>query len=193
MRTIFVAGLLVFLFSSFGTASTQLTELVKKIQPAVVKIVVYDMNKRVSGIGSGFFINQKGHLITNFHVLDGAFSAEVIARDGGKYPIDLMIAQDRHADLIKVSVDIPHILVQWLNVVDAVPGIAEQVLVVGNPLGLDQSVSEGIVSATKNRNSRRNSAGRGFSSASTVNSRKPCRITKMPLKKIPPTSWHGMV
>jgi tetratricopeptide (TPR) repeat protein len=149
MRTIFVAGLFVFLFSSFGTASTQLTELVKKIQPAVVKIVVYDMNKRVSGIGSGFFINQKGHLITNFHVLDGAFSAEVIARDGGKYPIDLMIAQDRHADLIKVSVDIPHILVQWLNVVDAVPGIAEQVLVVGNPLGLDQSVSEGIVSAVR--------------------------------------------
>lgn len=101
MCTIFVAGLLVFLFSSSGTASTQLTELVKKIQPAVVKIVVYDLNKRVSGIGSGFFINQKGHLITNFHVLDGAFSAEVIAHDGGKYPIDLMIAQDRYADLIK--------------------------------------------------------------------------------------------
>jgi tetratricopeptide (TPR) repeat protein len=149
IRTIFVAGILVFLCSSFGTARAQLTELVKRIQPAVAKIVVYDMNKQVSSIGSGFFINQKGHLITNHHVLNGAFSAEVIAQDGSKYPIDRVIAQDRYADLVKVSVDIPHMLVQWLTVVDALPVIAEQVLVVGSPLGLEQSVSEGIVSAVR--------------------------------------------
>jgi tetratricopeptide (TPR) repeat protein len=147
--TIFNAGLLILLFSSFGATSTHLPELVKKIQPAVVKIVVYDMNKQVSGIGSGFFINSQGHLITNFHVLNGAFSAEVIAQDGSKYSIDLMIAQNPYADLVKVSVDIPHMFVEWLKVVDAIPSIAEQVLVVGSPLGLEQSVSEGIVSAVR--------------------------------------------
>lgn len=126
-----------------------LTELVKTVQPAVVKIVVYDMNHRVSGLGSGFFINPEGHLVTNYHVLNGGFSAEAIAHDGGRYPIQGVIAQNPRADLIKVSVDIPRILIQWLNVTDGIPAIAERVLVVGSPLGLDQSASEGIVSAVR--------------------------------------------
>jgi tetratricopeptide (TPR) repeat protein len=130
-------------------AVAELTELVKKVQPAVVKIVVYDMKKTVSGIGSGFFVSDNGHLVTNYHVLNGAFSADVIAHDGGKYPIDFVIAQDRHSDLLKVKVDLPKMLIHWLDVTDKLPSIAEQVLVVGSPLGLEQSVSEGIVSGIR--------------------------------------------
>ena len=148
-RTFIIAAFLTIAFTAFASANAPLTELVQKIQPAVVKIVVYDMNNRISGVGSGFFINRQGHLITNYHVLNGAFSAEVIAQDGGKYPIDRVIAQDRYADLIKVTVDIPQMLVHWLEAADATPNIAERVLVVGSPLGLAQSVSEGIVSAVR--------------------------------------------
>lgn len=148
-RTFIIAAFLTIAFTAFASANAPLTELVQKIQPAVVKIVVYDMNNRISGVGSGFFINRQGHLITNYHVLNGAFSAEVIAQDGGKYPIDRVIAQDRYADLIKVTVDISQMLVHWLEAADATPNIAERVLVVGSPLGLAQSVSEGIVSAVR--------------------------------------------
>ncbi len=149
MRAFWIGVAVVALFGNFAPADATLTELVKKIQPAVVKIVVYNMNKQVSSIGSGFFINPKGHLVTNYHVLRGAFSAEVIDHDGVKYPIDRVIAQNRFADLIKVSVDIPPMLLHWLETSDEIPNIAEQVLVVGSPLGLEQSVSEGIVSAVR--------------------------------------------
>ncbi|MBW1962954.1 MAG: tetratricopeptide repeat protein [Deltaproteobacteria bacterium] len=151
IKTVFVLiySFLILLYSAPIDAQPHLTELVKKVQPAVVKIVVYDLNRSVSKIGSGFFINERGHLITNYHVLNGAFSAEVIAHDGGKYPIDLVIAQNRYADLVKVTVNIPRLLVRWLVVTDQLPAIAEQVLVVGNPLGLNQTVSEGIVSAIR--------------------------------------------
>jgi tetratricopeptide (TPR) repeat protein len=146
---ILFVGMLILRNVTTAHAVGDLTELVKTVQPAVVKIVVYDMNKTVSSIGSGFFVNDKGHLITNYHVLNGAFSADVIAHDGGKYPINFVIAQDRHSDLLKVKVDLPRMLIHWLNVTDKLPSIAEQVLVVGSPLGLEQSVSEGIVSGIR--------------------------------------------
>lgn len=132
-----------------ANADRHLTGLVKKVQPAVVKIVIYDMNNTITGIGSGFFVDNKGHLITNYHVLQGAFSADVIAHDGSKYPIDLIVAEHRHSDLLKVKVNIPEMLIRQLEITDKLPSIAEQVLVVGSPLGLEQSVSEGIVSAIR--------------------------------------------
>ena len=145
--------ILSFLFAAliFNPSLTRaaLTDIVKKIQPAVVKIVTYDINKSVKGVGSGFFINTQGHLITNFHVLHGAFSAEVLTYAGDKYPIGRVLAEDPHSDLLKVSVDMPELWLHSLDVIDTVPGIAEQVLVVGSPLGLEQSVSEGIVSAIR--------------------------------------------
>lgn len=141
------AWVLLFAAAASASADQDLTGLVRKIRPAVVKIVVYDMDREISGLGSGFFINPQGHLVTNFHVLKGAFSAEVIAHDGEKYPIRTVISQIPDLDLIKVSVDVPE--VRWLDIIGDVPEIAEQVLVVGSPLGLDQSVSEGIVSAVR--------------------------------------------
>jgi tetratricopeptide (TPR) repeat protein len=145
--------IIVFLFAALmfnnSPAGAGLTDLVKEIQPAVVKIVTYDINKLVTGFGSGFFINNRGHLITNFHVLRGAFSAEIVTYAGGKYPIGLVLAEDPHSDLLKVSVDMPELLVHPLDIIDTMPSIAEQVLVVGSPLGLEQSVSEGIVSAIR--------------------------------------------
>ena len=48
-----------------AVAEGSLTALVKKVQPAVVTVITFDMDKNVSGIGSGFFVNKEGHLITN--------------------------------------------------------------------------------------------------------------------------------
>lgn len=145
--------IVVFLFATLmfsnSPAGAGLTDLVKEIQPAVVKIVTYDIHQSVTGVGSGFFISNRGHLITNYHVLKGAFSAEVLTYEGDKYPIAQVLAEDPNSDLLKVSVDIPELLVDSLDIIDTMPGIAEQVLVVGSPLGLEQSVSEGIVSAIR--------------------------------------------
>ena len=57
-----LAGLIVLVLASQANAATKLTRLVKKIQPAVVTVVVYDINNEVANIGTGFFINKKGDL-----------------------------------------------------------------------------------------------------------------------------------
>jgi tetratricopeptide (TPR) repeat protein len=130
-------------------AEADLTKLVNKIRPAVVTIVVYDINRQVTGIGSGFFVDKRGHLITNYHVLDKSFAADVRTFDGKTYPIKLVVAENKSVDLVKVLVDIPRRNIKGIKVNKTLPEIAEKVLVVGSPMGLEHTVSEGIVSSIR--------------------------------------------
>ncbi|MFC1881125.1 tetratricopeptide repeat protein [Thermodesulfobacteriota bacterium] len=131
------------------TAETELTKLVNEIRPAVVTVIVYDINQAVANIGTGFFIDKYGHLITNYHVLDGKYTAEVKTAEGNTYPIKHIVADSKATDLVKVLVDIPRKKFKWVKTADSLPSIAEQVLVVGSPMGLEQTVSEGIVSSIR--------------------------------------------
>lgn len=132
-----------------SNAEVDLTKLVNKIRPAVVTIIVYDVNRQVTSIGSGFFIDNRGHLITNYHVLDKSYAADVRTLDGATYPIKLIVAENKSVDLIKVLVDIPRRKIKWINVNRKLPEIAEKILVVGSPMGLEHTVSEGIVSSIR--------------------------------------------
>jgi len=128
---------------------THLVRLTGIVQRAVVKITTYDAEKKPMGIGSGFFVDKGGVLITNYHVLNGAYAADVKTYDGREYQIQRVLAYNKTADLIKVKVKIPEKSVHRVEVTPDVPEIAERILVVGSPLGLDQTVSEGIVSAVR--------------------------------------------
>lgn len=130
-------------------AEVDLTKLVNKVRPAVVTIVVYDLKRQVTSIGSGFFVDKYGHLITNYHVLEGSYAADVRTFDGKTYPIKLVVAHNKSADLVKVLVDIPRKEIKWIKVNKSLPLIAEKILVVGSPMGLEQTVSEGIVSSIR--------------------------------------------
>jgi len=132
------------------SASIKLTELVNDIRPAVVTVIAYDINQEVTNIGTGFFIDKYGHLITNYHVLDGRYKAEVRTADGDTYPIKLVVADNKATDLVKVLVDIPRKKIKWVKTANRLPSIAEQIIVVGSPMGLEQTVSEGIVSSIRN-------------------------------------------
>jgi Tfp pilus assembly protein PilF len=135
--------------SSPVTAAADLTKLVKSIQPAVATVVVYDVNRNVANLGTGFFIDKAGTLVTNHHVLLGKFNAEIRTADGSTYPIKTVIAENQATDLIKVRVDIPPEKVHWLPVGAEPPLVAQHVVVVGSPMGLEQSVSDGIVSSVR--------------------------------------------
>ncbi|RZB28832.1 MAG: hypothetical protein SRB1_03133, partial [Desulfobacteraceae bacterium Eth-SRB1] len=126
-----------------------LVRLTGIVQRAVVKITTYDAEKKPMGIGSGFFVDKGGVLITNYHVLNGAYAADVKTYDGREYQIQRVLAYNKTADLIKIKVKIPEKSVHRVEVTSDVPEIAERILVVGSPLGLDQTVSEGIVSAVR--------------------------------------------
>lgn len=130
-------------------AEVNLTKLVNKIRPAVGTVIVYDADRQVNSIGSGFFIDKTGHLITNYHVLEGSYAADVRTADGNTYPVKMVVAENQSADLLKVLVDVPREKVKWLKISGDLPEIAEQIMVIGSPMGLEQTVSEGIVSSIR--------------------------------------------
>ncbi len=138
-----------FIFFLQALAEEKLPEIVKKIEPSTVLILAYDKDGKIIGQGSGFFINENGDIITNRHVLAGAHSSEVRTTKGKVYPIMLIVAEDKEADIIRASVNIPVEFVCPLSMSSSIPEVGERVAVIGNPLGLERTVSDGIVSAVR--------------------------------------------
>lgn len=124
-------------------------QLIEPLRPSVVTVVTYNLDGEVAGLGSGFFISSSGILVTNYHVLDGAYRADVKTLDGREYPIVAVVAKNQQVDLIKVRVNIPRNRVTLLPLAKQEPVLADRVVVIGSPLGLDQTVSEGIISAVR--------------------------------------------
>lgn len=130
-----------FIFALPALAEEKLPEIVKKIEPSTVLILAYDKDGKIIGQGSGFFISEEGDIITNRHVLPGAHRAEVKTTNGEVYPITLIVAEDREADIIRASVNIPEESVRPLSVSTSIPEVGERVAVIGSPLGLERTVA----------------------------------------------------
>jgi len=134
---------------SVAQADQTLVDLVKKVKPSVVLIETFDKDNKPIGQGSGFFIDNKGRLITNHHVIEGAYSATIKTSTGKEYPVQGIVAKDTEADIVKLVVNLPDANITFLNLSVNVPSEGEDIFVIGNPLGLESTVSTGIVSAVR--------------------------------------------
>jgi S1-C subfamily serine protease len=146
---------LVLLVASFGRASVHADEtlpnLVKRVKPAVVAIATYDANGEALMTGSGFFL-RPGQVVTNLHVIRGAVRAEIKTLDGkGKvFPVNGTLAVDEEGDLALLSVEMPLANnTRSTELAKDLPDEGETIFVIGNPLKLEGSVSDGIVSAVR--------------------------------------------
>jgi len=126
-----------------------LPAMIRRVEPSIVVLLTYNREGKSVGQGSGFFVNQEGDVITNYHVLKGATRAEVRMSDGSVYSVDKIIAEDEQGDLIRVSTNIPQNLVRPLPIHASFPEVGERIIVMGTPLGLEKTVSDGIVSAIR--------------------------------------------
>jgi tetratricopeptide (TPR) repeat protein len=126
-----------------------LPSMIKRLEPSIVVLLTYNREGKFVGQGSGFFVNREGDVITNYHVLRGAGRAEVKMSDGSVYPVNKIVAEDEDGDLIRVSTNIPQNLVRPLPIHASFPEVGERIIVMGTPLGLERTVSDGIVSAVR--------------------------------------------
>jgi len=123
-----------------GASSTVAGAVYNKVNRSVVQIV------NGQGTGSGFVVDQSGLVLTNNHVIEGADSVVVIFSDGTKRQGQVLGADSNH-DLAVVKVDLPaNVTPVTLGDSDKVQ-VGETAIAIGSPFGLDQTVTQGIISA----------------------------------------------
>jgi serine protease Do len=106
--------------------------------------------QRMRGVGSGFIIDQNGTILTNYHVVDGAEKIVVTLSDGKNYDAEV-IGKDQKTDIAVLKIDAGQNLpVVTFGNSDRME-VGEWVMAIGNPFGLDHTVTSGIVSAKGRR------------------------------------------
>ena len=99
-----------------------------------------------SSLGSGVIINPKGYILTNNHVIEGAEQIGVTLKDGRTTDAKI-VGADPEADVAVLKIDLPNLPVITLGDSDHLK-VGDVVLAIGNPFGVGQTVTFGIVSAT---------------------------------------------
>ncbi|MEJ7699971.1 MAG: trypsin-like peptidase domain-containing protein [Pyrinomonadaceae bacterium] len=130
------------------SAQDNLPELVRRIKPSAVAIETFDAKGATLSRGSGFFISSD-KIITNRHVIEKSSRVEVHLINGKKFTARGVLAIDGEGDLALLQVDVPAEFSTPLPIVQTVPQEGESIVVVGNPFGLEGSVTNGIVSAVR--------------------------------------------
>ncbi|HEV7134792.1 MAG TPA: trypsin-like peptidase domain-containing protein [Gaiellaceae bacterium] len=142
------------------TTVSNLTQLYDSVTPGVVDITV-DSNAPTGSFGfgpgggggttqaegSGFVVDTSGHIVTNQHVVDGATSITVRFKDG-KTTKATLVGTDPSTDIAVIKVDVPASSLHPLTLGSSaavVPG--QEVVAIGSPFGLTETMTSGIVSA----------------------------------------------
>lgn len=101
--------------------------------------------QRVQGVGSGVIVSPDGYILTNHHVVDGALEVKVELTDNRTFTAKV-VGSDQPSDLAVLKIDASNLPTLSLGDSDRVR-VGDAVLAVGNPLGIGQTVTSGIVSA----------------------------------------------
>ena len=130
------------------SSQDMLPELVRRIKPSAVAIQTFDSRGEALSRGSGFFI-ETDRVVTNRHVIEGGYRAEVHSSSGKVYQVKGVLAVDAEGDLALLKVDAPASIARPLSLERTSPQEGESIVVIGNPFGLEGSVTNGIVSAVR--------------------------------------------
>jgi 2-alkenal reductase len=154
--------------------NADLVDLYNSVNPGVVTIWIFrDVGGPHSGIpagqGSGFVIDKEGHIVTNQHVVEGAEEIEVDFPSGTKAWAELL-GTDPDSDLAVLKVEVPpdQLTPIPLGNSDDVQ-VGQLVVAIGNPFGLEGTMTVGVVSAIgRTLDSERNAPGGGVFSAGGI-------------------------
>lgn len=124
------------------STALELVEVVKRVENSVVRI---DTD---AALGSGVIVDDRGWILTNFHVIDGARRATVTLRSGTVFEVRGYLAIDPLRDLALLKTD-AFAKPLAIRIAPKLPAVGEKVAAFGNPQGFSFTTSEGIVSAVR--------------------------------------------
>ena len=131
------------------TLTTSNTDAVRQAVIAKVRPTVVQINVKLQqngALGSGVIIDKRGYIVTNNHVINGAQKIQVMLSDGTQVPAQL-VGGDPADDLAVLKIVLPTTLAVATFGDSAKLRVGTEVLAIGNPLGITQTVTSGIISA----------------------------------------------
>ena len=143
---IFFGGQLVKASGQTVTAGEQQQSVASRY-PSVIMVLGYNKKTGVHQQATGFFMNQAGDVVTNYHVIAGVDDIKIWTAAKEGFPVVKVISIDIPSDLAILSVDIPSQYVYPAIIASQLPTIGEAVEVVGHPMGHQQTSSKGVIAS----------------------------------------------
>ena len=104
-----------------------------------------NQQQQATNLGSGVVVSAKGHVLTNFHVIEGADEI-IVALTDGRQAVATVVGVDADSDLAVLSIALTNLPLLRFTLLEA-PRVGDVVLAIGNPFGVGQTITMGIVSA----------------------------------------------
>ncbi|MFP6693808.1 MAG: trypsin-like peptidase domain-containing protein, partial [Pirellulales bacterium] len=127
--------------------SLTLATLIEEIEPSIVQINA--RGERSAETGSGFMVDRRGTVVTNYHVVRGALSVYVKFRDGTSVPVEGFLLVDTKKDLAVLRIANTPTTSSPISIAQQLPRKGERVVALGAPRGFSFSATEGIISAIR--------------------------------------------
>ena len=105
----------------------------------------FNQQQQATNLGSGVVVSDKGHVLTNFHVIEGADEI-IVALTDGRQAVATVVGVDADSDLAVLSIALTNLPLLRFTLLEA-PRVGDVVLAIGNPFGVGQTITMGIVSA----------------------------------------------
>lgn len=135
--------------ASLNSACLPANDVFQRLRPSVAEITSSASSGfgQSAGLGSGVIIDEKGFILTNYHVVSGADNLEVALADGSTAP-GTLVGRDPGNDLAVIRIDPPTAGLTAAPLGDADRlRVGDPIFAIGNPFGLEATLTEGIVSA----------------------------------------------
>jgi len=130
-----------------GTSGNTASQIAAQNNQNIVFIEKKDSTNQIVATGSGFIATADGKVVTNYHVIDGAYSVTVKLNDSRTYSISEVINYDKDRDIAVLKLPVSNINSVTLGNSSNIAN-GDDVVVIGNPLGLQNTVTTGVISST---------------------------------------------
>jgi tetratricopeptide (TPR) repeat protein len=129
-----------------GIVLFDVKKLATTTRPAVALVAVFDKTGKPLKLGTGFFVSRDGKLVTNAHVVEGADSASAKLENGATYSILGVLKAALDKDLVLLQTEAKDVPSLTVSREPSLPDVGSRIAVIGSPLGLEGTVSDGIIS-----------------------------------------------
>jgi S1-C subfamily serine protease len=138
-----------------GNPYDTVIQVYRNSRPSVVTVISsvvqpgFRSDPQPAGTGSGFMIDERGYILTNNHVVEEANKLEIALANGTTLPAEL-VGRDARFDLAVIKANIPQDQLRVMTLGDSdLVQVGEQAIAIGNPYGLEGTVTSGIVSSRR--------------------------------------------